>query len=127
MAMKYVRGPVIKDVTMDEDEITLHFTGGRLSLRDCGQSCCEERYMSTDDDIRGLIGQRFVCWEIKDGPDESDEDDYNVHETQFLEIKTETGFVTVVNHNEHNGYYGGFSIQETWEDQFGKDEDIGEG
>jgi len=121
--MKYVRGPVIKDVTMDEDEITFQFEGGTLRLRDCGQSCCETRYMSTDDDIRSLIGQRFVCWEVKDGPDVIEEDSYNVHDTQFLEIQTEGGFVTIVNHNEHNGYYGGFSIQEEWRDQFGKDED----
>ena len=124
MTLKYVRGPVIKDVTMDEDEITFQFEGGKLRLRDCGQSCCETRYMSTDDDIRSLIGQRFVCWAVKDGPDVSEEDSYTVHDTQFLEIQTESGFVTVVTHNEHNGYYGGFSIREEWWDKDGtKDDD----
>jgi hypothetical protein len=121
--MKYVRGPVIKDVTMDEDEITFRFEGGSLRLRDCGQSCCETRYMSTDDDIRSLIGQRFVCWEVKDGGTNIDDDGYDQHDAQFLEIQTEGGFVTIVNHNEHNGYYGGFSVREEWRDQFGKDED----
>ena len=119
--MKYVRGPVIKDVEIDEDSITLHFSAGKLTLSDCGQNCCENRYMSTDDDVRSLIGQRFVCWEVKDGPGESDE--YDVHETQFLEIQTEGGFVTLVNHNEHNGYYGGFTVKEEWHDQFGRDTD----
>lgn len=120
--MKYVRGPVIKDVVVDEDSVTLHFSSGKLTLRDCGQSCCENRYMSTDDDVRDLIGQRFVCWEVKDGPG-VDNDGYTQHDTQFLEIQTEGGFVTLVNHNEHNGYYGGFTVKEEWQDQFGKDED----
>ena len=123
MVLKYVRGPVIKDVEVDEDSVTLHFSAGRLTLRDCGQNCCETRYMSTDDDVRSLIGQRFVCWEVKDGDYQGGEDEYNVHEVQFLEIQTEGGFVTLVNHNEHNGYYGGFTVQEEWHDQFGKDED----
>lgn len=121
--MKYVRGPVIKDVEIDEDSVTLHFSAGHLTLRDCGQNCCETRYMSTDDDVRSLIGQRFVCWEVKDGDYRGVEDEYNVHEVQFLEIQTEGGFVTLVNHNEHNGYYGGFSVTEEWHDQFGQDTD----
>ena len=116
MVLKYVRGPVIKSVEMDEDEITLHFSAGRLTLRDCGQNCCERRYMSTDDDILSLVGQRFVCWAVKDGPGVDDADS-DVHDTQFLEIQTEGGFVTIVNHNEHNGYYGGFTVKEEWQDR----------
>ena len=123
MVLKYVRGPVIKDVEVDEDSITLHFSAGKLTLSDCGQNCCETRYMSTDDDVRSLIGQRFVCWEVKDGDYSGPADEYMQHDVQFLEIQTEGGFVTLVNHNEHNGYYGGFSIKEEWHDQFGKDED----
>ena len=32
------------------------------------------------------------------------------HEVQFLEIKTDRGVLTMANHNEHNGWYGGFWI-----------------
>ena len=100
---------------MYDDRVTLKFDFGRLTLSDQGQCCCENRYMSTDDNVRSLIGSRFVCYEVKDGPDESEEDGYNVHETQFLEIQTDSGFITLVTHNEHNGYYGGFSIEEVWD------------
>jgi hypothetical protein len=115
--MKYVRGAVIKSVIMDEDEIALGFEGGTLRLWDDGQNCCESRYMRTDDDIQSLIGQRFVGWSVKDGPDLWHGVNDEVHETQFLEIQTETGFVTVVTHNQHNGYYGGFCIEEEWRDR----------
>jgi hypothetical protein len=33
-----------------------------------------------------------------------------VHETQFLIVDTTKGSFTIVNHNEHNGYYGGFGL-----------------
>lgn len=112
--MKNLRGMVIRDAEVDEDSVTLKFDFGRLTLTDCGQSCCETRYMSTDDDIRSLIGSRFMCYEVKDVDYLETQDDYNVHEVQFLEIQTDRGFVTLVNHNEHNGYYGGFSIKEKW-------------
>ena len=112
--MKQLKGMVIRDAQVDEDSITLKFDFGQLTLRDNGQCCCENRYMSTDDDVRQLIGSRFMCYEVKDGPDVSEDDDYDVHDTQFLEIQTDSGFVTLVNHNEHNGYYSGFSIIENW-------------
>lgn len=112
--MMKLKGMVIRDAVVDEDSVTLQFDFGKLTLRDCGQSCCENRYMSTDDDIQSLVGSRFMCYEVKDGDYQGTEDDYNVHEVQFLEIQTDSGFVTLVNHNEHNGYYGGFSVQEEW-------------
>jgi hypothetical protein len=112
--MMKLKGMVIRDAVVDEDSITLKFDFGKLTLRDNMQHCYENRYMSTDDDIKLLIGSRFVCYEVKDGPDVSEDDEYEVHDTQFLEIQTDSGFVTLVNHNEHNGYYGGFSIEEQW-------------
>lgn len=121
--MKYVKGPLIKSATMEDDEVILRFDVGTLRLRDCGQSCCETRYMSTDDDLQSLVGQRFVCWTVKDVPD-LENDDYNVHEIAFLELQTDQGFVTIANHNEHNGYYGGFSIQAEWQDPNGEWEEL---
>ena len=112
--MMKLKGMVIRDAVVDEDSITLQFDFGRLTLSDHSQCCCETRYMSTDDDVKSLVGSRFMCYEVKDGDYQGVEDDYDVHEVQFLEIQTDRGFVTLVNHNEHNGYYGGFSIQEEW-------------
>lgn len=34
-------------------------------------------------------------------------------ESQFLMIRTSLGVFTVVNYNEHNGYYGGFALRAT--------------
>jgi hypothetical protein len=34
--------------------------------------------------------------------------EYDVHETCFVEVQATGGFITLVTHNEHNGYYGGF-------------------
>jgi hypothetical protein len=64
--------------------------------------------MSTDDDVRSLVGHNLTRIEAKEGPGEPDQ--YGEHETVFVEVGTDAGFITVVNHNEHNGYYGGFGL-----------------
>ena len=83
-------------------------SGEKISIYDGGQCCCEHRYMSTDDDVQSLVGNTLTSIEIKSGAGlEYGEDG---EETQFLEIRTDQNFVTIVNHNEHNGYYGGFAL-----------------
>ena len=103
---------VVKSAQISEDEIKIMFedeTG--IYITDEGQSCCEHRYMSTDDEIGSLVGSVIQSIMIKDVPDIEIEDYWgDVHEQQFLEIQTNKGFITVVNHNEHNGYYGGFLL-----------------
>lgn len=100
---------VIKSVHMSDKELNIRFeddTG--ITITDEGQSCCEHRYMTTDDDVQSLIGSTIQTILVKSGPDIGV--DYDVHEQEFLEIQTNKGFITLVNHNEHNGYYGGFSL-----------------
>lgn len=111
-----VVGKVIRQVSIREDErgdntLEIHFeddTG--IGFFDDGQSCCESRYMSVDgDDLTEFVGAKYVEAFVKDGPEiESEYGD--VHEIQFLEVRTSKGSITVSAHNEHNGYYGGFSI-----------------
>ena len=101
-------GQIIVAITMSEEAITISFGNGAIKLYDAGQCCCERRYMRTDDDVQSLVGATLQRIEVKDGPNIDDEGD--CHEQQFLEIGTDKGFVTIVNHNEHNGYYGGFSL-----------------
>lgn len=102
-------GKVIKSVDMSEDALNIRFEDNTgITITDEGQSCCEHRYMTTDDDVQSLIGSVIQTIMVKAGPDF--EDDYDVHEQEFLEIQTNKGFITIVNHNEHNGYYGGFSL-----------------
>lgn len=94
------------------DDDALHFEfadGSKMKLSDEGQSCCEARYMQTDDDLDSFVGATLLGAEIKDGPEVEDESS-EVHEVQFLEVKTDRGSFTMASHNEHNGYYGGFCI-----------------
>ncbi len=105
---KYV-GKKITGVKFEDDTITLSFGDlGKLQIRDEGQSCCEHRYMRTDDDIEELVGDNLVSMKVKDGPRTDGE--YDIHEIQFLEIKTTGNIVTFSSHNEHNGYYGGIRL-----------------
>ena len=93
----------------NEDGLVFEFANGyKMRIFDNGQSCCEHRYMHTDDDLSYFVGATLLDAEIKDGPDE--EREYGEKESQFLVVKTSRGEFTVVNYNEHNGYYGGFAI-----------------
>jgi len=105
---EYVGRTVIA-AAMSEERITLELSGGKkIEVWDNGQSCCESRYMRTDDDVQSLVGHTLTRIEAKDAPNEPDE--YGEHEVVFVEIGTDNGFITVANHNEHNGYYGGFGL-----------------
>lgn len=104
-------GKTISRVTLDEEGgyTTIDFNDGTyLRVADDGQSCCECRYMRTDDDTQYFVGAKLTGLEIKEAPDEQDE--YGYHEVQFLEVQTDRGVFTMASHNEHNGYYGGFCI-----------------
>lgn len=108
-------GREIANAEMTDDRLRLTFVDGEaIDIWDDGQSCCEHRWMSTDDDVKSLIGGMLVHILPKDaGPSNYDEEGYDVHEMIFLEIATDQGFITIVNHNDHNGYYGGFGLTVT--------------
>jgi len=102
----------IEKVWLDEEENALKFKftdGFGLKLWDGGQSCCEHRYMVSDDDLSEYDGAILLDLELKDAPEQ--EYEYGTHEVQFLDVKTDKGVFQMANHNEHNGYYGGFWIQ----------------
>ena len=90
--------------------LVFRFTDGTgMRLRDDGQSCCEHRYMHSDDKLADFVGARFLGAGVKDAP--STEGEYGeVHDVQFLVIQTTIGEFAIETHNEHNGYYGGFLI-----------------
>ena len=103
-------GQPISAIDLDEKTLTIVAGTKKISLQDEGQSCCESRYMNTDDDLAYYIGATLTNIELADAPYE--EDEYgSVHEVKFLRVITDRGVITVANHNEHNGYYGGFAIQ----------------
>lgn len=102
-------GRIINSVSLVDNEIKIGFTDGvTIKIYDDGQSCCEDRYIDTEDDIKDLVNNTLVSISTKEGPNKSN--DYGVHETVFLEIQTDKLSVTFCTHNEHNGYYGGFGL-----------------
>ena len=111
-----VLGRVITRAVFENDALGLQFSdGSALTLRDAGQCCCESRYATCDDDVTSLVGSCLVSITIKaerEIPIEPDDDGYvssGEHDALFLEVQTTGGFITMVTHNEHNGYYGGFT------------------
>lgn len=102
-------GRVIAGASLEEDALRLTFADGtRIKIWDNGQSCCESRYMRSDDDVQSLVGKKLVMIEAREAPEIQDGGE--CHEVCFLEVRTDSGFVTIANHNEHNGYYGGFGL-----------------
>jgi hypothetical protein len=98
-----------------QDTLKLVFDdASRLTIFDAGQSCCESRYMRTDDKFEYFIGAKLLDIELKQAPDMEAGGD--MHEVQFLELMTNKGALTMASHNEHNGYYGGFSIELRFKD-----------
>lgn len=110
-AVKMAVGRVIDAAAIDDNQLVLRFLdGSKLAVWDDGQSCCEVRWMATDDDLGSLIGFKLKEIRLKDGPTVQGEDDEA--DTQFLEVITFGGdSVVLSNYNEHNGYYGGFDVQ----------------
>jgi len=104
-------GRVIKSAKFDEDFVDIEFEDGvTIRIFDGGQSCCEHRYLTLDDNIEDLVGQTLVHIMEKGYKDESDEEGWVEHETCFLEIQGNKSSITFAAHNEHNGYYGGFGM-----------------
>ena len=110
-AVQSATGKTIAVATLDAVTSCLRLgfdDGTALVLWDAGQSCCESRYMRTDDDLSSIVGATLVEILIREAP--SVPDASGMHEVQFLALVTSKGEVVFSSHNEHNGYYGGFSI-----------------
>lgn len=102
-------GKRIEKLSLKDDALEFIFSDGMgIAIFDDGQSCCENRYMTTDDDLSRFIGAELVSAETSSAPNIEYED--GDHEVQFLKVTTSFGVFTMESHNEHNGYYGGFSI-----------------
>ena len=101
---------IIETIELDGEDLVISFTDNtKLTIWDGGQSCCESRYMTTDDNLSDFNGAVLLDLELKSADDI--DNGWEVHEIQFLDIKTSNGVFTMVNHNEHNGYYGGFYVK----------------
>ena len=112
-ALEEAKGRRVLAVSLADDALRVHLTGGALKIYDDGQSCCEARYITCDDDLGGcdwgtLVGveQRGGAWEEGSSAE--------CHETAFVVVTTSLRTITICTHNEHNGYYGGFALRAAW-------------
>lgn len=113
-ALEYAGLKIMSAELGGDNKLRLSFDNGAvIAVWDDGQSCCESRYITTDDDVSSVVGHTLRSIEAKEAPDGMDNGE--VHEQVFVEIATDAGFITLVNHNEHNGYYGGFGLTITEE------------
>jgi hypothetical protein len=104
-------GKFIDEVRLNSDRLEFSFTdGSRMAVEDDGQSCCEVRYMTCDDDLSYYSGAEYLGYELRDVSDVEDPNG-DSHDIQFLAILTNRGEFVLASHNEHNGCYSGFSIQ----------------
>ena len=105
-------GKTITELTIGEDDaFHLVFSdGSKMRLVDTGQSCCETRYMRTDDTLSDYIGAQLLSVGTREVSSPEDEG-WDAHDIEFLVVKTSKGDFTMSNHNVHNGYYGGFAIR----------------
>lgn len=113
-AHKSAMGKKIKSLRIDKDynhdgglEILFDDEAG-IWIYDNGRSCCEHRYLHTDDKVSDFAGAIFIEAKIEEGGEK--EEDWETHEWQFVIIKTSLGEFTLETHNKHNGYYGGFYL-----------------
>jgi hypothetical protein len=110
-AVKAAIGETITSVSLDDNRLVFDLTNGtKLVVWDGGQSCCESRYMTTADKLGDYAGSVLLGFELKDAPPIPDEYGGS-HEVQFLDVRTSKGVFQMANHNEHNGYYGGFWVE----------------
>ena len=109
-------GRKIESAKLEGDAIFLTFSDGvTIKIWDDGQSCCEIRYTTCDDDINSLAGGELRDISVSDGlvsnsNKENDDNDWDSHEIAFLKIQTDKIAITAATHNNHNGYYGGFAL-----------------
>lgn len=107
-------GETIVSAILEDDRLRLSLGSGKtIEIWDAGQSCCEYRHMTTDDDVTSIVGKKLVGITEKEGPEEEEDEYGGYHETCFVEVTVDDGFITLVTHNEHNGYYGGFDLAVT--------------
>lgn len=109
------QGKQIKSLRIDSDYnagdggLAMRFADGSgIWIYDDARSCCETRYMHTDDYLASFVGATFRG--ARYGEHSETTKDYETIEIQFVWIDTSLGTFTLETRNEHNGYYGGIVI-----------------
>lgn len=111
-AAEAIVGQTILKVELEADTIYIRTPAGTLSIMDDGQLCCEQRFITTDDDLalKGGIVRELVLEPVVG----VDSDESGVHAVAFLRLVTSLGVAVFCTHNIHNGCYEGFNVQAEW-------------
>ena len=107
----------INGIVIQEDYgCTFHFCAGIvMTILDNGQSCCEKRTMTCDDEMIQFEGSKLTGVELLQCISAKSDQFGDEHDCCFLRIDTTKGSFRLCMHNEHNGYYGGFNPSITME------------
>lgn len=106
--LKQFLGQKITEAGHGPNGLRLVIDGSMIDIYDSQQSCCEKRYMTVEPgEVESIVGAEFLGVEVR-GLGEGEGGD--VHEIAFLVVHTNQGDLVIANHNEHNGYYGGFTL-----------------
>jgi len=123
-----VVGAKLLSLGLRDNQLLLTFYNGQvLTVCDARQSCCENRFLHTDDDLEYYSGATFLGMEHRKVRSQEEEvlrilggaqnaGGGDVIEIEFLIVRTSKGEFTVETHNEHNGFYGGFDVVGTFAD-----------
>lgn len=101
-------GRTIRSIDARDEELIIAFEDDTSLTLCLERSCCESLYFCLDDDVSYYCGAELRDLKLARWSDV--EAGYDSHEIAFLDIYTSNGVLSVCAHNEHNGYYGGFSI-----------------
>lgn len=107
MTLDDLKGVVIRAIDYRDDIIYIQTDDWRYSLF-MDHDCCEIRYFECADDLSEYINSTILVAFLSLATVTASDDD--VHEVAFLRIMTTSGELSISAHNEHNGYYSGFSL-----------------
>lgn len=102
----------ILEMKVDDNFLTIKTDEKTIRLESVPQ-CCANHWFDSNENLSDYIGAEYYGWEIAGETQLNSEDDFGSHEVCFLNIKTSKGVCDFQAHNQNNGYYCGFSIEET--------------
>jgi hypothetical protein len=97
-------GHVIQSIVIKEDNVIIT-TDRQIFTLGCEGDCCAQAYFS-DLEVCSLPA-KVLGWG-DDSHGEIEDPHGEAHDTQFVKITTDKGYIDFTLHTEHNGYYGGW-------------------
>lgn len=108
MTLDDLKGTIIRVIDYRDDIIYIQTDDWRYSLF-MDHDCCETRYFECADDLSEYTNSTILAAYLSLSTLVTATGD-DTHEVAFLRIMTTVGELTFSAHNEHNGYYSGFSL-----------------